>query len=1189
MPIFKTQQDIINLNLTATCDFRTNNELLNLVSPKEPSVQPISMRSLENGDMYFDGSLVTRNGSVTLSNGIAGDTAVSVEILDIQRSGVSGTDDAYVSLPQKLTTTLDYPVSLFIADNNYSMVSGVFYVRGFGTSAPTQSTNCTIRAELFLVNQTAVPASGLSFMSGNGYLHNISYGGNYNVPIYPEYSDNQTPIPFGATPIAFSENLISLNNWAPASYSVPFVATWASENTPVNWTFGTPVDIVSGSVYAIRYSYSRGLAGQNIGLRYTIYPGDIEPRNALLQEFLYVGAPANQNYALRKHNEVDVLNTQTWVYQKIYGYQTPNFITKDVKTANKTMLLPIKGQGQDWYVTNALDQAYTAPVGQLFTPPSGETVYFGAYFVPDIFRLQNTSLNNGFYIYNDATASAVSIPSTGPYTVGVRSILRQVNLATGVISSGNYYTDNTSIVASGAGTISFDFTDVPAANPTTSPEPDGYDAYNNYLFPLPLPNGQYVGLKPVSKGRKTYILYDNPVLISSSGTSNYINSFEFYDTQTNDPLRLFQYYGTVPTIAYSAIGVSTREWTSTVGNILINSSGNAWTQLSGNVGIVPALTRTSLTAGMITQMSGNAITLLYDYRLATADNQKVVVGHSDKLYWTTFNNPAKSNWTVFHSGAAINNNALWSATTMSDLFFAHQYSQSKGQVWDSSTTGVSYEHGKRPLFSASGYTAAGSTLQSGLYNIILANSMESGGFRSSIVSGVVINSGQWIHVQFPASMQVQYPFDLNTNATHVFMTQLSGNIYYEAKVYDAASLTPAEYAQPLPNNLNAVFINAQPNTANALSVPEALNPPYPQTYLTTQIETPRFKKILPYFNYMIGIGASGYASTMYYSEILGPQIWGNAGDFHGTINVNTDDNDILTGAERFKQYLILFKNNSTYRVEFLEEGGLPFAIYPIDSTVGNLGIFSTVSTPQAVYGLSQYGPIMCNGESVRIIGQEIQPWYNTLDHNDLIYSYAVHDQANNTITWSIGNDDSNSSRNFGLVFNYKTNSWTIRRSQMWNCAAIVRDQNNFDQIWIGDVLGQVKRDNVGNVDSDITIADGQGNNTSTTVQMVAETPWLSLIDSSLAKNYRFISFNTEAAPGSTLMIEAYFDYATTPSYTRALNLTTAKSDNRINLGGAGKLLKLKFYNAGLPNKIKINKLSLEVQYKSSNEPSARWR
>ncbi len=1196
MPVYKTQNTSSKLNLTASFDQRTNNELLNIEGTGYPT-NAITMFNLENSSAFYDGALTTRNGSITLSQGLAGQPFNSSILFDVSSPQSGGTNDIFINLPAPTAT--DYPALIYIPSGVTAITSGTIHVLSAMPFNPGFGDNI-VTLQIYQLDTTSVPASGLGFMSGSSVLYNIAFSGVYqaNTPPFPGFLDQSNPVPSGATPIAIAENVVHFDNF---QFDSGFGDWRSNAGNPqeIDWKFSSPVYMASGACYAIRYSSrpaNPSFSSVNVAIQSTWYSlSDLQPNVRLVQLFEYIGPPANKNYALRVVDWDNLGNEKYYTFGKMYGYISPTFLNPDDYSSSKVLSNPIKNSNtQNWFQDDAVPYVnQTASMGQHFVPASGEYVFFGAYFYPTPYQMFGNEI---YRKYNPITG--IKDVQTGVHNIGISAELLRVISSSGSTASGTYFTNDTVSLAVGSGNMTIDLGAIGVNQDIPTP-----GAKNNYYYPLS--STESFVTKPNFRENKKYILFNNPVDIQPSGTDEYIIKFNYFNLTDGSPFDIYQQAAPFNSKIFSAMGMGIQENDVFPGGLVINPSGNDWNQFSGSISSSynpPDLATLDLNCGLIQLTSGSAITLVNDYR--NADKQTILYGQSDKLFYSTFENPEKSNWVQFHSGAAIGNNFLWSAATMKNLVFLHQDSQSDGQVWTSDVIGSginSYAHGKRPFFtlqalnsSGASNTASGSTIPAGTYNFMLATSMQSGGFRSSEPSGITVSGNQWIQVNV-AAPYLQYPFDLNPQATYVFMTEAvtpsGGAIYYAPVLYDRPGfpISGVIVSNPVPNNFNAVFINAPVTQVNNPDVPTLLEPPRPQRYLTSQIDTPRFTKIKPFYSYLIGIGASGVnqTSTMFYSEINSPQIWGTAGDFDGGITTNPEDGDAFTSFEVFQQFGILFKKNSTYRVQFLTTGGIPFETQSIDNSIGNLGTFSTAVTPFGVYGLSQLGPILCDGNVVTRIGDAIYPWFATLNHNDLENSVAIHNQAESTISWSIGSNNVNQSRNFGLIYNYRSKSYIIRRSQMWNCGNIVRDKDNFDQIWLGDVLGQVKRDDVTNTDSDLIFDDGNGTVTNGLIQMIAETPWMSFSDSALKKSYRFLSLNTEQAIGSSLNIEVYLDYATTPAYTRNMKLDVAKSDNRINLGGSGKIVKFKIYNIGEPNKIKINKLNLDLQILGPQLPSSK--
>lgn len=85
---------------------------------------------------------------------------------------------------------------------------------------------------------------------------------------------------------------------------------------------------------------------------------------------------------------------------------------------------------------------------------------------------------------------------------------------------------------------------------------------------------------------------------------------------------------------------------------------------------------------------------------------------------------------------------------------------------------------------------------------------------------------------------------------------------------------------------------------------------------------------------------------------------------------------------------------------------------------------------------------------VETIGDEILPYFQSLDHNSLIHSVAIHDIAHQQILWSITNSNSSLDNQKGLVYSYAEKKWGIRQNGMWNAAGIIGDSDSFNLLFM---------------------------------------------------------------------------------------------------------------------------------------------
>jgi len=1170
MAIFKKRKTSPIINLAASMDMRSNNEVLNIGD----EAQRLIAFNLENADLFHSASLETRNGTEDLSNGMAGYPSCETTFVDLPASYGSGLS-FYTTSTQPL---IDFPGLMLIASGNNVFKSATLELKSsvdkstFEANPSFYNSNIAIQATLYKMNYIHVPSSGLGLMSGIGAspfnnVHDISLSGNFNSPQYPQffqYGNALSDVQW----IAKTDNDVSFDYTYDSS-----LGQYVGSGT-YTYKFSGPVPLVSGQGYWIRYDIRNAdgtTTPRGISIEYLDNPDtDAYPNIRFGEEFFYIGVPTNSFNSIRKFG----LEKSSPV-TNMKEYCSPGYLIADYPALAGFYPIPV-ASGMDLNFNKSVAKiSATAPVP--YTKPfeldstwlgqyvslsfSGTRIIYGGYHYAQLRRDTHQYAFTSAFVYNNAyQETSGTTPKTVIYEAGLFKIDSEVGTLV-----GQDLNVSTSKIASFSGTINFNDDNKNISDAIINP----YSKWANY------------------HGQKIYSIFDNPITIASG---NYIYAVKYFDDQG----RVYQDFSTrtTPTNSYEYMLDISAGVTLNGSGIVTNWNGDDQTFISPSGSYVLA----DMSCGLISIAPNSAITLLYDYKVQDL-NQKVIIGHRDKLYWTNQITPEKENWTVLHSGAAIGTNYLWSAVSQNDLLFAHQYSQSKGQVWASAYPSGSYEHGKRPVINyASGISASGSTLASGTYNLIITASMESGGFRSSEVSGVNVNAGEWIELNIN-NLQSQYGFDLNPVGLNIFMTASpSGSIYYTPKLYNAPIPSAIEYLQPVANSVTTFYINTPPTALLNDDIPTALVPSQSQSYITSQITTPQFKKVVSYQNYLLGIGVNpsgsvGDASTLFYSDILSPQIWGQDGFTHGTYQIDDNTNSPLTSIEILAQYAIVFKKSSCYRLEFTDSISTPFAVTNISPNIGCLATFSTVVTEKGIFGLSQFGPFVASHASIEIIGQQILPWYKSLSHEDLTFAYVQHDQINSVITWSIGNDETNLDRNFSLVYNYLLDSWSVRRGQSWNVSAPITDSDGFNQLWIGDAIGDVKRDNVGNTDSDLIFDDGDGVKTLKNIQMQIETPWMSFngakgSNSDREKLFRFLNFNVETAINSSLVIDVYFNYSPTKAYSRVLPINQGASDKRINLGGQGKIVKLVIYNIGEPNKIRLNKILVEYQDIGPEQPSS---
>jgi hypothetical protein len=1184
------------INLAAKMNTRANNETLDV----DANETGIELTYLQNGDLFYTKSLTSREGITDILGGVVNASGSPVSIINTKDNLPSGSTVSWVT-NFGAGTYYDYIGTIIIPSGNTNIFQGDLTIRGVegNLSNPNLSQDVLVSMRLYKLDQTNVPSLGVSYMSGtssapNNIVHNIGISGNYNAPPYPAYDPAGSFSFIPPDPIA-ETTPVQANL---GSYSLSGVQYYTAEQT-FDWQFNAPFLLRSGSVYFLQHWIRSSPSGTNSGrgyqakYNYNTYQ-DISPNTALLEEFMYIGAPANQTNALRP---LYASGSKAWISQDIKAYQSPNYMLVDNPTSYYNQSSPLVSGtytgapvfpmiavtgSTTWQGTLNTPSCDTTNVefGQVITLPSGDYTINGAYFYANTFS-GNT---DGSYPTTFFTQNRAVINPSG-YNAGYFCHFSEITSATGSMVSGTYNIDGRTILASFSGNHVF-------SNPVNQ--------YNTLV------NGVSTNLD------KLYGIFDNVVNISITGNTDYLVSFGWFDFSTGAQNTDYSVNTQAPTTWFGSpfkIGMETGNTYSGTYVYNWNNNGQSFTQAnySGNSG-----GSYDLTCGVLSFQSGNAITSIYDYRIGDRRTQEIIFTQRDKVQTFADYDPINTVTTLW-TGAAIGDIYKWSHSTFQNLLFSHQYSQSSGLCWDQiyyNPSGLTMQyHGLQPrAVLASGMTitppsgvSAPANINTYDFDVILATTMNSGGFRASEVIHFSGNSAAGtgtnaIQLQGPynsgisAYMNIQntgintgawqYNFDVNSLGTYVFTTQPSGAVFFLADLVDVSG-------NRLPNPLgnidtfrqgvgqSGVYIYDISYTgSNTEQVPNAIN--YDQNYLINQVPVPKFKKTIVFKNLLIGIGDPDNPSRLWYSEQQAPQIWGVDSNFYGYYDVDNENGQGLTGIEIFKDYLIIFKENSTYRASYTANPGNPLDIFQVSSNKGCLGIFTTVSTDYGVIGLNQYGPFLASYAGNENIGDEIYNYYQDLDRTELIFAVAIHDPARQQIYWSISSSDDSPDNQKGLVYSYAEKAWGTRQNGMWNAAGRIGDVDNFSKYYIGDTFGQVKQLNSGDYDQDILFVDTTNTDLTKNISMVIETPWLNFGNSQNLKQIKYVKVNCETS-NQRLRVDVYTDQNdTVKKYSRYLNMNVPVINRVCSLSGVCRTLKLVLTSIGQPDQVKIN--SLQIGY-----------
>lgn len=1198
------------INLSAKMNNRQNNETLEV----DPNSKGLELVSLSNADLFNTNTLASRLGTTDICGGIV-DESVSISCalnLLTPPTGVvihsGSTSQIRLDIEPRVQNGKGM---IIIPTGNFNLYSGNVFLQGYFPA--TLSPNGTVSADdyslqmkLYQLNQVPLPSSGTSWFSGttNIFSHSILWPlTNYSVPASSGVAD----IPHIAggllSPVAISNSGGNFNVglFSGAAFN------WFSDITPVAYKFEAPYMLTTGNVYYMVmevYGKKQQAAGVQAAdffandLQIQTLFTDFMPNTALAVTQVSSGFDIVQPFSYG-------INSKAQLQTCLQQYNGASYLLVDIPTATNDMSSPlVSGLTFNGSISteNVVTQTVpfvssyfngatqtpnfdtsTVEFGQSIFIPSGTWNVFGSYFY---------ATPNARPLWNNYTRNKAVISGNG-YNLGYVGRFSTIDNSSGTLAGGDFKVNRRTVVAEFSGNYVFDniLNNASGNNLATSAN---YDLH------------------------KIYALYDNPITITVPGTgSEYLLSFKYYDFQTGGDYTDFTYRNITtgpfsPTTQFQSFvqtGFDKAGTYNNSGTFMMNYNNDDQTFItpSGDTYFTTP-TQDNLSCGLIVVQSGNGITSVYDYRVGDSRSQRIIYTIQDKVKEFELHAPAASNHIVIHSGAAIGNELKWSHSTFQNDLFSHQYSQTSGLYWDQIYSGTANDfmqlHGLRPNFamtevpSATGIAGTGtgaSYLASGTsISLILGTQLNSGGIRASI-TGNIATTGVSSYVKLdgtdifnPVGLALgtgtsQYKFDVAPGQpTYVFATENGGSTFYLADLYTGTSVqTLSQFINPVPSTgtfpLYIKNVSGPSSTGNIVltqQVPQViLNP---QEYLTNQVDVPKFKKTIVYKNMLLGIGDTVNPSRLWFSEIQAPNIYGVDTNFFGFYDIDNDNGQELTGIEIFKDYLILFKQNSTYRANFTANPGDPLDFFKLSSTIGNLGIFDTVSTDYGVFGLSQFGPILASYAGADTIGDEILPYYQQLDHSSLIFSVAIHDRERQQIYWSISNENLSPDRNIGLTYSYAEKAWTIRENGMWLSGAAngVGDADNFTLLYCGDVLGQIFALDNGVADQDVLFNDGNGNVLTQNVSLVAETPWLNFGNSQDLKQLKNLRINCDNS-NQRLKIDVYFDQnQTTPKYTRYLNMNVPVINRVISLAQNCRTCKFVITSVGSPSRVKLNSIQI---------------
>ena len=278
--------------------------------------------------------------------------------------------------------------------------------------------------------------------------------------------------------------------------------------------------------------------------------------------------------------------------------------------------------------------------------------------------------------------------------------------------------------------------------------------------------------------------------------------------------------------------------------------------------------------------------------------------------------------------------------------------------------------------------------------------------------------------------------------------------------------------------------------------------------------------------------ASGFAanpSRLYFSDTLDPTTW--SGGSSGSIDIDPDDGDRITGIRSHKNELIVFKGpnrGSIHRITGSSPSGSDaFARVPFISGVGSInqnGIFAinddvVFPSPRGLHSMAATAAF---GDYVEaFLARPILSFYqDSLNHNVLNLCWGVNYQPRGLAIWSFASA-AGSTKNVYVVYDYRFQpgrwaSWGMNTPFVnANCLAVMQTTARKHKLFAGTTGGYVHQLDV----ADRSIASG------TAYTGDWQSPFLNFGTSSVKKNLH-AGFASMLPKG---------DYNVTVEYTRDTN------------------------------------------------------
>ena len=311
-------------------------------------------------------------------------------------------------------------------------------------------------------------------------------------------------------------------------------------------------------------------------------------------------------------------------------------------------------------------------------------------------------------------------------------------------------------------------------------------------------------------------------------------------------------------------------------------------------------------------------------------------------------------------------------------------------------------------------------------------------------------------------------------------------------------------------------------------------------------------------------GVSDSEDVVYWSKANTPESFDLSTNW---IKIGVDGSPI-TGLIPLGNRLLVFKENSIF---IIYPSGTAFGLTDLKQKgIGTRSHWSLVSAftneGSAVFFQGQDGHFYATDgiKLTNISAGRLDETINSLNLNALDQTYAIYDDYNHEIIWSVCTD-SNTSPDLNIVYNLDKNSFHTETMPA-NIWTKYTDKDTGKIIILGassDKIFERENDNA-DLDNDIS--------------MVWETADYDCGEPETEKSFIALYIYAYGENSNQeLSISWYIDESSSAEGTHTLDLTTSATEHRIPISGRGKKIRFKFTNTDQLGKVKIGRLVIEYQ------------